>query len=78
MIKAENSSTLCKFHEGRKRLRSMGSNVEARSRERQVGERTWERGMVLHCRQVCIPKYHDGFLNCFDCSYFFFQWVSYN
>ena len=27
-IKAENSSTLCKFHEGRKGLRSMGSNPD--------------------------------------------------
>ena len=27
-IKAENSSTLCKFHEGREGLRPMGSNVD--------------------------------------------------
>ena len=27
-IKAENSSTLCKFHEGRKGLRPMGSNAD--------------------------------------------------
>ena len=27
-IKAENTSTLCKFHEGRKGLRSMGSNAD--------------------------------------------------
>ena len=31
-IKAENSSTLCKFHEGRKGLRPMGANGDPRKR----------------------------------------------
>ena len=31
-IKAENNSTLYKFHEGRKRLRPMGSNVDRKNK----------------------------------------------
>ena len=59
-LKAENSSTLCKFHEGRKELRTMGSNAD-------LVKQGHGNVAIIMSRRMKFPSSKIGHVTLFTC-----------